>query len=63
MPEAMESYAFYLQTMIEKHYAATGSSRAKEILDDFTDYLPMFWMVKPKASDLDTLIDSLSAAA
>lgn len=63
MPEAMESYVFYLQSLIEKHYVATGSSRAKEILDDFTDYLPMFWMVKPKASDLDTLIDSLSAAA
>ena len=63
MPEAMESYALYLQNMIEKHYAATGSARAKEILNDFSDYLPHFWMVKPKASDLSTLIDSLSAAA
>ncbi len=63
MPEAMESYAAYLQTMIEKHYQATGSVRAKQILDDFADYLPKFWMIKPKASDLETLIDSLSAAA
>jgi len=63
MPEAMESYALYLQTMIEKHVAATGSARGKEILEDFADYLPKFWMIKPKASDLDTLIDSLSAAA
>jgi len=63
MPEAMESYALYLQTMIEKHVAATGSVRGKEILDDFADYLPKFWMIKPKASDLETLIDSLSAAA
>ncbi|MBT8114353.1 MAG: glutamate synthase large subunit [Arenicella sp.] len=63
MPEAMESYAHYLQLMIEAHFAATNSARAMEILEDFTDYLPKFWMIKPKASDLDTLIDSLSAAA
>ena len=63
MPEAMESYALYLQGMIEKHYAATQSARAFQLLDDFADYLPKFWMIKPKASDLETLIDSLSAAA
>lgn len=63
MPEAMESYAQYLQNMIEKHAAATASIRAQQILEDFSDYLPHFWMVKPKASDLETLIDSLSAAA
>jgi len=63
MPEAMESYALYLQTMIEKHHAATHSVRAKEILQDFTDFLPKFWMIKPKASDLETLIESLKAAA
>jgi len=63
LPEAMESYALYLQTMIEKHVAATDSERGKEILEDFADYLPKFWMIKPKASDLETLIDSLSAAA
>ena len=63
MPEAMESYALYLQTLIEKHVAATGSVRGKEILEDFADFLPKFWMIKPKASDLETLINSLSAAA
>jgi len=63
LPEAMESYALYLQTMIEKHVEATGSTYGKEILEDFDDYLPKFWMIKPKASDLETLIDSLSAAA
>ena len=51
------------KNMIEKHVAATGSVRGEEILEDFADYLPRFWMIKPKASDLDTLIDSLSAAA
>ena len=63
MPEAMESYALFLQDMIERHVAATGSVRGAEILEDFADYLPSFWMIKPKASDLETLIDSLRAAA
>ena len=63
MPEAMESYALYVQTMIENHYMATKSVRAQEILRDFADYLPKFWMIKPKASDLDTLIESLKSAA
>ncbi|MEO0368266.1 MAG: glutamate synthase large subunit, partial [Pseudomonadota bacterium] len=40
MPEAMESYAQYLQGLIERHIEATGSVRAKEIIEDFTDYLP-----------------------
>ena len=63
MPEAMESYALYLQTLIERHVAATGSVHGQTILEDFADYLPKFWMLKPKASDLETLISSLSAAA
>jgi len=63
MPEAMESYALYLQTMVEKHVTATNSLRGQEVLENFADFLPHFWMIKPKASDLETLIDSLSAAA
>jgi glutamate synthase (NADPH/NADH) large chain len=63
MPEAMESYAELLRKLITQHYEATGSELAGEILDNFTDYLPSFWMVKPKASDLNTLLSSLSAAA
>jgi len=59
----MESYALYLQSLIEKHLVATNSARAKDLLENFADYLPKFWMIKPKASDLETLIDSLSAAA
>ncbi len=63
MPEAMESYALFLQNMIQRHVDSTGSVRGAEILEDFADYLPSFWMIKPKASDLETLIDSLRAAA
>ena len=31
-----------LKEMIEEHVAATGSKRGKEILDNFSEYLPKF---------------------
>jgi len=39
------------------------ASVGREILDDFRSYLPKFWLVKPKAADLESLIDSLRRAA
>ena len=31
-----------LKEMIEEHVAATGSKKGKEVLDNFSDYLPKF---------------------
>jgi glutamate synthase (NADPH/NADH) large chain/glutamate synthase (ferredoxin) len=36
-----------LQTMVSRHLDATGSRRAKEILDRWDSYLPLFWKVAP----------------
>lgn len=36
-----------LKGLIEAHYAATHSARAKEILDDFEGYLPNFKKIMP----------------
>ncbi len=63
MPEPMEAYVHYLNTLLENYVEETGSEYAREILQDFPDLLPRFWLVKPKASDLGTLIESLSDAA
>lgn len=63
MPEPMEAYVHYLRNLIENYVDETGSAYAREILQDFQDLLPRFWLVKPKASDLGTLIESLSDAA
>ncbi len=62
-PETMEAHLQHLRGMIEAHARETGSVWGREILDDFRSFLPKFWLVKPKAADLESLIDSLRQAA
>jgi len=61
--ESMEAHLQHLRAMITEHVALTGSAWGEEILDDFRTYLPRFWLVKPKAAELGTLIRSLRQAA
>jgi len=49
--------------MIEAFVAATGSAWGREVLDNFADMIGKFWLVKPKATSLEDLVDSLSKAA
>lgn len=62
-PESMESHLHHLRGLISAHVDATNSAWAAEILDDFRTYLPKFWLVKPKAAELSSLIHSLQRAA
>ncbi len=62
-PESMEAHLHHLRGLIESHVRETGSALGREILDDFRSYLPRFWLVKPKAADLETLMESLRQAA
>jgi glutamate synthase (NADPH/NADH) large chain len=55
--EAMEAYRRHLREMIEAYVAATGSARGVAILEDFSDYARHFWLVKPKAASLGSLLD------
>ena len=55
--EAMEAYRRHLREMIEAYVAATGSARGAAILEDFSDYARHFWLVKPKAASLGSLLD------
>ncbi len=61
--EPMEAQRNYLKGLIRKHVSETGSSWGQEILDNFTDYVGRFWLVKPKAADLASLLDTLRRAA
>jgi len=61
--ESMEAHRTYLHAMISEYVAETGSAWGQEILDDFRDYLRRFWLVKPKASDLQSILQTLRAAA
>ncbi len=46
----------HLRGIISAHFEETRSSRAESILTDFDTFVPMFRLVKPKTSDLETLL-------
>ena len=62
-PEAMQSHVQHLEGLLERHVAATGSVWAEEIAGDLRTFLPKFWVVKPKAASIDSLIENLRRAA
>jgi len=59
----MENHVHHLRGLIEQHHEMTGSEQAAAVLEDFRRLLPKFWLVKPKAADLDGLISALREAA
>jgi len=61
--EGMETHYHHLRGLIESHQKLTGSAWAREILNDFRSFAPKFWLVKPKAADIDSLIENLRRAA
>ena len=61
--EKTEAHRSHLRKMIEAFVAETGSAWGRHILDNFADMLEKFWLVKPKASEIDTLLDTLLSAA
>ena len=62
-PESMEAHLHHLRDLITAHVAATGSEWGEIILEDYRTFLPKFWVVKPKAAELGSLIESLRRAA
>ena len=61
--ESMQTQVLHLQHLIERHVAETGSAWGAEILRDFRSYIGRFWLVKPKAASIESLIENLSRAA
>jgi glutamate synthase (NADPH/NADH) large chain len=61
--EHMEPQRNYLLELIEDYVAETGSAWGQAILDDFRYYASRFWLIKPKAADLKSLIGALREAA
>jgi glutamate synthase (NADPH/NADH) large chain len=53
----------HLRGIITQHLQETGSDRAQEILADFDRYLPKFKLVKPKSSDVKSLLGHQSRSA
>ncbi len=46
----------HLRGIIDKHYQETGSLRAEQILTDFESFTPLFKLVKPKTTEMATLL-------
>jgi glutamate synthase (NADPH/NADH) large chain len=61
--ESMQSHLQHLETLLDQHLAQTGSAWAEEILNDLRTYIGKFWVVKPKAASIDSLIENLRRAA
>lgn len=62
-PEGMEHYIQHLREMIHRHAQETGSAWGQLLFNEFRDYVNKFWLVKPKAASLASLVDSLRRAA
>lgn len=54
--EALEAHRHHLRGNISEFVRETGSAWGQHILDNFSDYVGKFWMVKPKAANLDSLL-------
>jgi glutamate synthase (NADPH/NADH) large chain len=61
--EALESHRGFLKSMIEDHARETGSAWSQHILDNFSDFASKFWLVKPKASSLQSLLAQANAVS
>jgi len=62
-PESMEEYRNYLRDLIKEFVNETNSERGLMILNDFATWVPKFWLVKPKAAELSSLLADLQTLA
>ncbi len=62
-PEQVENYLDYMRGLIREYVDETNSRWGQFVLEEFLDLVGRFWLVKPKASDLDSLLDTLLEAA
>ncbi len=61
--ENTESQVQHLRVLLQDHVHETGSEWAQIILNDYRSFLKKFWIVKPKASALSSLLSTLRNAA
>src|SRR4249919_2745124 len=62
-PEGMENHRQHLRQLIRTHVGHTGSVWGRQLLEDFRDVAGRFWLVKPKAASLESLVEALRRAA
>ena len=57
--ESLEAYRNHLRSNIKTFIDETGSAWGQHILDNWADFVGKFWLVKPKAANLSSLLDNL----
>ena len=61
--ESMESHRVYLTSAIQEYIDETGSEWGQYILENFSHFKRKIWMVKPKAAEFDSLLETLQSNA
>jgi len=61
--ESLDANVQHLRELMQMHVAETGSVWGEEILNDLRSFVGHFWLVKPKAASIDSLIEDLRRAA
>ena len=61
--ESFEPYRRHLRGIIQEFAQATQSEWGQHLVENFDDYLRLFWLVKPKAANLAVLLDSVRSRA
>src|SRR5690606_15886354 len=59
--EAMEAYRSHLEQVLTEYVQETGSTWGENLLESLDDYLRRFWLVKPRAANLSTLLSNTRA--
>ena len=59
--EMTEGHRSHLRSVLREFVEETGSAWGQEILDDFDGFIGKFWLVKPKAADLQQLLNNTRA--
>jgi glutamate synthase (NADPH/NADH) large chain len=61
--EHTEQYRAHLRGHLERYVKATESAWGRTILEDYESYVGRFWLVKPKAANLTSLLTTSRADA
>jgi glutamate synthase (NADPH/NADH) large chain len=57
--ESMEAHRHFLRDNIREFVNETGSEWGAHLIENFEDYVGKFWLVKPKAADINQLLSRL----
>ncbi|UTF61655.1 glutamate synthase large subunit [Gilvimarinus sp. DA14] len=57
--ESLEAHRNHLRSVIEEFTRETESAWGEQLLANFDDYVGKFWLVKPKAASMKSLLESM----